>query len=101
MKLRKGDKVKILAGKDRGKEGAIERVWPKEEKVAVAGVNIYKRHSKSGKAGQKGGIIDFVRPLVAAKVALVCPKCKQVTRIGFKVTDKKKVRICRKCQQEI
>jgi large subunit ribosomal protein L24 len=101
MKLRKGDKVKILTGKDRGKEGAVERVWPKEAKVAVAGVNVYKRHSKPKTEGQKGGIIDFARPLAFAKVALVCPKCKQVTRVGYKLTDDKKVRICRKCDQEI
>ncbi len=101
MKYKKGDKVKVMVGKDRGKEGAIERVWENEAKVAIAGINVYKRHSKPRGEGQKGGIVDFVRPLSAANVALVCPKCKQVTRIGYKLTDKEKVRVCRKCDQEI
>ncbi|MCL4397814.1 50S ribosomal protein L24 [Patescibacteria group bacterium] len=99
MKLKKGDKVKIMAGKDRGKEGTVEKVL--DGRVAVAGVNIYKRHSKPRSEGQKGGIVDFARPLPIANVALICPKCKQITRVGFKVTEKEKVRICRKCEQEI
>lgn len=94
MKLKKGDKVRVMVGKDRGKEGAVEKVWPKLGKIAVAGVNIYKRHSKSGSAGQKGGIRDFIRPLDAAKVALICPKCHKITRVSKK-------RICRKCQEKL
>lgn len=101
MKFKKGDKVKVMVGKDRGKEGAIEALWPKAGKLALAGINVYKRHSKPRGEGQKGGIVDFTRPLAAAKVALVCPKCKQVTRVGYKLTNKEKVRICRKCEQEI
>lgn len=100
MKLKKGDKVKVMAGKDKGKEGTIEGVLG-GNKVAIAGVNVYKRHSKPRSQGQKGGIVDFVRPLPASNVALVCPKCKQVTRVGYKLTAKEKVRICKKCEQEI
>ena len=101
MKLKKGDKVKIMVGKDRGKEGSVDLVWPKEGLVTVGGVNLYKRHVKPQGEGQKGSIKEFVRPLLVSKVALICPKCKQVTRVGFKLTAKEKVRICRKCQQEI
>ena len=101
MKLKKGDKVKVTVGKDQGKEGSIDMVWQKEGKVTVGGVNIYKRHTKPKAQGQKGGIMDFVRPLLISNVALMCPKCKQVTRVGYKITAKEKVRICRKCEQEI
>lgn len=97
MKLKKGDKVKIMTGKDRGREGTIDRVWPDLGKVAIAGVNVYKRHTKPRGEGQKGGIVDFVRPLVAANVALICPKCKQVTRVGYR----DKTRICKKCEQNL
>ena len=101
MKLKKGDQVKIMAGKDRGKQGAVEKVFAQTDRVAVAGVNLFKRHTKPRAEGQKGGIIEFVRPITVANVALVCPKCKQTTRVGYKVTAKEKVRICRKCEQEI
>lgn len=101
MKLKKGDKVKITAGKDKGKEGAIEIVWQKENKVSIAGVNLYKRHIKPRAEGQKGEIKELPRPIAVANVALVCPKCKKETKIGYKVVKDKKVRICRKCDQEI
>ncbi len=101
MKLKKGDKVRVVKGKDSGKEGAVERVWPKNRRVTIAGVNLFKRHMKPRAEGQKGGIVDFVRPLPVSDVALVCPKCKQLTRVGYKITDHDKVRICRKCEQEI
>ncbi len=101
MKIRKGDKIKVTAGKDRGKEGTVDRVWPKDSKVSVSGVNVFKRHLKPRGQGQKGGIVDVSRPLPESNVALICPKCKQVTRVGFKITAKEKVRICRKCGQEL
>lgn len=101
MKLKKGDKVKITIGKDRGKEGTVELIWPKVSKVTVTGVNVYKKSLKPRAQGQKGGIVDFVRPLPESNVALICPKCKQITRIGYKITTKEKVRICKKCEQEI
>lgn len=101
MKLKKGDKVKIMIGKDHGKEGAIEKVWPKSGRVTIPGINIIKRHLKSRGQGNPGGIIDVVRPLPEANVALVCPKCKKVTRVGYKLLKDTKVRICRKCGQEI
>lgn len=101
MKLKKGDLVKIMAGKDRGKTGMVEKVFAEANKVAIAGVNMYKRHTKPRAEGQKGGIMDFARPITTANVALVCPKCKQVTRVGYKITVKEKIRVCRKCGEEI
>lgn len=103
LKLRVGDKVKITAGKDKGREGSVERVFPVAGKVLVPDVNMYKRHVKgTGTAeGQKGGIYDLPRPLAFAKVALICPKCKKVTRVGFKLVKDEKVRVCKKCGKEI
>ncbi len=101
MKIKKGDKVKITVGKDRGKEGAVERVWLKEGKITVTGLNLFKRHFKARSQGQKSDIVELPRPLDVAKLALICPKCKQVTRVGYKLTAKEKVRICRKCDQEL
>ncbi len=101
MKLKKGDKVKVMVGKDQGKEGSVERVFLGTARVLVGGVNMYKRHTKPRAEGQKGGIQEFFRPLLESNVALICPKCKQPTRIGYKLTAKEKVRICRKCDQEI
>lgn len=103
-KLKKGDKVKIMAGKDKGREGTVEKVFPKEGKVLVSGINIYKKHSRGqGKEGKgAGGIIDIVLPLSQASVALLCPKCGKPTRIGFQIlTNAGKVRVCRKCKEVI
>jgi len=100
MKIRKGDKVQVLAGKDRGRQGQVERVWPSEELVLVPGLNMYKKHVK--KQGERAGeIVQKPRPFTAGKVAVVCPKCKQPTRIGYQVISGKKVRVCRKCDATI
>ena len=98
IKLKIGDTVKVLAGKDKGREGKIERIFPKKEKVLVPGVNIYKKHVK-GAQGRKGGIYDVPRPLPYSKVSLICPKCKKNTRVGFKVLKDEKVRMCKKCKK--
>ncbi|HEX7042924.1 MAG TPA: 50S ribosomal protein L24 [Patescibacteria group bacterium] len=108
MKLIKNDEVKVVAGKDKGKTGKIEKVFSKEEKVLVTGVNQYKRHLKGGYGDQKSEIVTITKPLPVANVQLVCPKCKKLTRVGYKVEATKtksgsttKVRICRKCGKEI
>ena len=99
-KIKKGDLVKVTAGKDKGKEGKVELVLPKKNAVVVAEANLYKRHVK-GQQGQKGGIYDVPRPLNVAKVALICPNCKKVTRVGFELVKETKVRVCRKCKKQI
>jgi large subunit ribosomal protein L24 len=101
MKFIKGDPIIVTAGKDKGRKGKIDRVIPKEGKVLVQGVNMYKRHMKKRDERNPGGITDFSRPLPVANVALVCPKCGQRTRIGYLVTGGEKTRICRKCEQKI
>ena len=101
MKFKKGDEVMVTLGKDRGKRGKIEAVFPDAAEVLVTGVNIYKRHLKSRGQGKPGGIIDITKPLCTAKVALVCPKCQRLTRVGYQQAKEgesfSKLRICRKC----
>lgn len=98
MKIKKNDKVKILAGKDKGKVGTVEYVSAKNGEVLVNGLNIFKKHSKPRKEGEKGGIIDKSRPLNVAKVGLICPKCGIVTRVSYQITGKEKNRTCAKCK---
>lgn len=101
MKIKKGDTVLVCLGKDRGKKGKIEKVFIKKDTILVNGVNIYKRHLKAQGEGKPGGIIDITKPIRVSKVVLVCPKCNQPTRVGFKILANEKVRICRKCEQNI
>ena len=100
IKFKLGDTVKITAGKDSGQTGKIEKILPKEEKVIVPTVNLYKKHVK-GFGDTKGGVYDIPRPLGLGKIALICPKCKKQTRVGFKFAGSEKVRFCKKCGKEI
>lgn len=100
LKFKVGDTVKVTLGKDKGRQGKIERVFPKKSLILVPGINMYKKHVK-GAQGQKGGVYDIPRPLAFSKVALVCPKCKKTTRVGFRQAGNEKTRICRKCKKEI
>ncbi len=101
MKLHKNDIVIIVTGKDQGKTGKIEKIFTKEKKVVVEGINQYKRHVKAKTQGQKSEIITITKPLAVANVALICPKCKKQTRIGYVVNKETKQRICKKCSAEI
>ena len=97
LRLRKGDKVRVLSGKDRGREGVVMRALPAEGKVVVENVNVVRRHTKPSRGTTQGGIIDKDMPVPAAKVAIVCPQ-DGPTRIGMRTDDQgRKVRICRKC----
>lgn len=98
MKILKGDKVKVLIGKDKGREGEVLVTFPKNQKIVVKDLNIFKKHVKPSQ-GQKGGIIEKERPLSASKVALVCPECKKTTRVGYQIDKSgEKYRICKKCK---
>ena len=102
MKIHKGDTVKILIGKDKGKTGKVEVVKLGTNSVIVPGINEYKRHVKSRAQNQKSEIMTLTKPIAVSKVALICPKCKKPTRVGFTLNKTgKKVRICRKCKKEI
>ena len=101
MKLRKNDEVKVIRGKDSGKTGKVTRVLEKEAKVVVENVNQYKRHMKAKSQGQKSEIVTITKPLSLANVILVCPKCKQPTRVGFSNVKGAKERLCKKCGKSI
>jgi large subunit ribosomal protein L24 len=102
MKLRKGDHIRVISGKDVGKEGEITRVYPDENKVIVDGVNIAKRHTRAQGQTMQGGIIDKDMPLHVSNVAIVCSGCNQVTRVGHRFEgDGTKVRVCRKCGKDL
>ena len=102
MKIKKGDRVRVLSGKDRGKEGVVMRAMPAERKVIVEGVNVAKKHQGPTRSTQQGGIIDRDMPLPVANVALVCPSCSKATRVGYKFdASGQKVRVCKKCGGEI
>lgn len=100
-KIKKGDNVKILLGKDRGRTGLVERVFNKEEKLLVGGVNLVKRHIGKKVTGQEGTVLELPKPVDISNVALVCPNCKKPTRVGFKITGNIKARVCRKCGKGI
>ena len=101
MKIHKDDTVKIIRGKESGKVGKVEKVFAKEGAVLVPGVNEYKRHMKARSQGESSQIITITKPLTVAKVQLICPKCKKITRVGYKMEKDIKVRVCRKCGKEI
>ena len=101
MNIRKDDKVVVLSGKDKGKQGKILVSDPKAAKVIVEGVNVATKHQKPRKQGEEGGIIKVETPIYASKVQLVCPKCGKATRVGHKVTESGKVRVCKKCGAEL
>lgn len=101
MKFKKGDEIIVTIGKDKGRKGKIEKVFPTLSRVLVPGINAYKRHMKRRDDKHPGGIIEMFRPIAVGKIALVCPKCGKQTRVGYIVSAKEKYRICRKCEGKI
>jgi len=101
MKIKKGDKILITRGKDRGKNGNVEKIFPKEGRVLIPGLNLFKKHLKPQGEGKPGGIIEISRPIDVSNVVLICPKCNQPTRVGYQLLGKEKLRICKKCQSPI
>ncbi len=101
MKIRKGDTVHIVLGKDKGKTGKVTKIGLKEGKVTIDGMNLYKRHVKARSQNQKSEIVTLSRPLPVSNIALLCPKCKKITRVGYSMVNKEKVRICKKCKEAI
>ena len=101
LKIKKGDRVLVLSGKDKGKDGVVERALPAEGKVVVQGVNTAKRHRKSRSATDAGGIIDIDMPIHVSNVAVISPTDGKPPRVGYKIVDGKKVRICRRTGAEL
>ncbi len=109
MRIKKGDKVKILAGKDKGKTGKVLQIFPAVNRASIEGLNLSIRHMRPRKQGEKGQRIEFPAPINLSNVILVCQACDKPTRVGYKyieiikneIKHKKKVRVCKKCKQVI
>ena len=109
MKVKKGDTVLIISGKDKGRKAQVLKSLVKEEKVLVEGINLKKKHIKPKKEGEKGQVISVATPLHISNVKFLCPKCGKAARLGYKITGDpsnpsgqvKKFRICKKCNSEI
>lgn len=101
MKIKKNDLVKVIAGKDAGKEGKITQILPTENKIVVDGVNKTIKNLKSRTSEEKGKKIEFFAPIHSSNVQLICPSCKKATRVGYKLEGENKVRVCKKCKAVI
>jgi large subunit ribosomal protein L24 len=98
MKILRGDKVKILIGKDKGREGEVVKAMPKKDKIVIKGMNLYKKCIKPSQ-GKPGSIIEKERAMTVSKVALICPNCKKAIRVAYQIDKSgEKSRICRKCK---
>jgi large subunit ribosomal protein L24 len=105
MKIRKNDKVQIISGKDKGKQGKVLQVFPEEKRVAIEGLNLRTKNMRPRREGEKGQRIQFPAPLGISNVLIVCPRCSRPARIGYKIIindkEKKKIRLCKKCKELI
>jgi large subunit ribosomal protein L24 len=100
LKLRKEDQVQVIAGKDKGKQGKIVRIDREKGRAIIHGVNMVKKAMKKRKQGDRNGIIEIEAPINLSNVMIVCRKCGP-TRIGYKIEDDKKRRVCRKCGEAL
>ena len=98
MKLKKGDQIKMLSGKDRGKTGVILRSLPEKDAIVVDGLNLFKKRSRPKKQGEVGQTVLVARPFKASRAMLICGSCKMPTRVGFRIEGARKVRYCKKCK---
>jgi len=106
MKIKKGDKVTILAGKDKGKTGTVLQVFPDRDRASVEGLNLLIKHMRPRRQGEKGQRIEFPAPINLSNIEFVCPRCGKPARVGFVTQEdangkKKKFRACKKCKQVI
>jgi large subunit ribosomal protein L24 len=97
MKIKKNDIVKIIKGKDSGKTGKIIKIDKKENKAVIENLNLYKKHVRPRKQGEKGQIVEVPRPIPISNIMVVCPSCHKATRIGIVINNKEKKRKCKKC----
>ncbi|MGY3724133.1 LSU ribosomal protein L24P [Granulicatella balaenopterae] len=101
MHVKTGDKVKVISGKNKGKEGVILKSFPKQNRVLVEGVNIVKKHQKPSQANQTGGIVEMEAPIHVSNVMFIDPSTGQPTRVGYKVVDGKKVRVSKRTGEQL
>ena len=96
MFIKTGDKVRVIAGKDKGKKGSVKKILAAENRVVVEGINMIKKHQKPNNANPNGGVIDTEAPISASNVMLIDPSTNEPTRVGYKFVDGKKVRVAKK-----
>jgi large subunit ribosomal protein L24 len=104
QRIKKGDTVQVIAGKDLGERGEVLAVYPKEDRVVVQGVNILKRHRKARQAGNRqvpAQIVEFEGPIQLSNVMVVCSSCGKRVRVGFRMRDDGKTRFCKKCDADL
>lgn len=101
MKIKKGDTVLIISGKDKGRTGKVLKSLLKEDRILVEGMNIKKKHIRPKKQGEKGQIVSVATPLNVSNVKFLCPKCGKVSKVGYKIEKGEKSRICKKCNSII
>lgn len=101
MKIKKGDNVQIMVGKDRGKKGKILKSDPKSGMVLVEGLNLVKKHRRQRKQNEKGEVVSIPQYLNISKVMLICASCGQPSRTGYKIEGENKARYCKKCKAVI
>jgi large subunit ribosomal protein L24 len=101
MKILKGDTVKIISGKDRGKTGKVLHALPSTNRIVIDGLNLIKKTSRPKQQGEKGQTVMVPRPLAAAKTMVVCSSCKEPTRVGYRRDGSGKIRYCKKCKAKL
>lgn len=101
MKIKKGDTVQIISGKDRRKSGNVLKVFPDTGKILVEGIFLKKKRQRPKKSGQKGEVVSIVSPISSSNAMILCKHCKRGVRVGFLVSGNKKLRVCKKCKNEI
>ncbi len=101
MKIKQGDTVLIIKGKDKGRKSKVLKSFPRESKVLVEGANLRKKHQRPKKEGEKGAVVEVAASMPLSNVKLVCPKCGKPARVGYRIENKVKYRVCKKCGGEI
>lgn len=101
LTIRKGDRVHVIAGKDKGKEGKVLRAMPETQRVVVENVHMIKKHTRPTQKNQQGGIVEMEGTIHVSNVMVVCPNCGQPTRVGRRRDDGVRIRICKKCGKDI
>lgn len=101
MRIKKGDLVKKIAGKDKGKQGKVLRTVPSEGKIVVEKMNVVKKHQKARREGERGQRVEIPAPFDVSNAMIVCPSCNKATRVSYSFAGDKKVRVCKKCGKEL
>jgi len=101
MKIKKGDNVLVISGKDKGRTAKVMKAFPKEMGILVEGINMKSKHVRAKRQGEQGQVVKISAPIDVSDVKFLCPKCGKATRLGYKVEENKKFRICKKCKSEV